>query len=74
MADHAILSASGSERWLACTPSARLEQQFPEETSEYAAEGTFAHKIAELRLKHYLDKKIRYIRELKKCKKAHSIL
>lgn len=44
---HAILSASGAYRWLACTPSARLEQQFKDEQSPYAAEGTRAHAAAE---------------------------
>lgn len=48
---HALLSASGSKRWLSCTPSARLEESFPESKSDYAAEGTFAHAYAELRLK-----------------------
>lgn len=66
MGEHAILSASGSEKWLNCTPSIRLEQQFPEENSEYAVEGSFAHKVAELRLKYYLDKKLRYLKELRK--------
>ena len=47
---HAILSASGSKRWITCTPSAQLEQQFPDSRSEYAEEGTFAHALAELRL------------------------
>lgn len=47
---HAILSASGSSRWMACPPSAQLEEQFPDEQSEYAAEGTFAHALAELQL------------------------
>lgn len=28
---HAILSASGSKRWLTCTPSAKLELDFQEE-------------------------------------------
>ncbi|AEG59350.1 DUF2800 domain-containing protein [Desulforamulus ruminis] len=51
---HAVLSASGSGRWMACPPSAQLERQFPDETSEYAAEGTFAHSLAELHLAHYL--------------------
>jgi hypothetical protein len=51
MAEHALLSASGSARWLACTPSARLEAQFPETTSEYAEEGILAHEIAELKLR-----------------------
>ena len=35
---HAILSASSSKRWLNCTPSARLEQNFPNESSVYAEE------------------------------------
>ena len=47
---HALLSASGSKRWLSCTPSPRLEEQFAESKSEYAAEGSFAHALAELRL------------------------
>lgn len=45
---HAKLSASGAKRWMSCTPSANLEQLFPEETSEFAKEGTFAHAMAEL--------------------------
>jgi hypothetical protein len=48
---HAVLSASSSHRWMSCTPSARFEQQFEEEPSSYAAEGTFAHKMAELKLR-----------------------
>lgn len=48
---HAILSASGAERWLRCTPSARLEQTLPEEHSDYAEEGKLAHSIAELKLR-----------------------
>ena len=47
---HALLSASGSARWMACTPSARLEEQFPNTTSEYAEEGYFAHALADLKL------------------------
>ena len=45
---HAKLSASGSEKWMTCTPSARLEEQFPDEGSEFAREGTFAHELFEL--------------------------
>jgi hypothetical protein len=44
---HAKLSASGSKKWLTCTPSASLEDQFPDERSEFAAEGTFAHEVFE---------------------------
>lgn len=47
MVQHAILSASGAYRWLKCTPSARLERQFKDEQSPYAAEGTRAHAAAE---------------------------
>ena len=28
--DHALLSASSAHRWLKCTKSARLEEQFPD--------------------------------------------
>ena len=49
---HALLSASSSGRWLSCTPSARLEEQFPESnSSEYAKEGTFAHELSELEIR-----------------------
>ena len=45
---HARLSASGAKRWMCCTPSVRLEEGFEEKSSTYAAEGTFAHSLAEL--------------------------
>ena len=51
--DHALLSASSAHRWLKCTKSARLEEQFPDTTSEAAEEGTLAHKLAELRVRNY---------------------
>lgn len=38
---HALLSASGSEKWLNCPPSAKLEAEIEEKSSEYAQEGTF---------------------------------
>ncbi|MEW6663039.1 MAG: DUF2800 domain-containing protein [Bacillota bacterium] len=50
---HAILSASAAHRWLACTPSARLEESLPESQSNYADEGRLAHVIAELKLRKY---------------------
>lgn len=55
MAAHAVLSASAAYRWLACPPSAQLEQQFPNETSSYAEEGTFAHALAELKLSRAMN-------------------
>src|SRR5690349_3861623 len=45
---HAILGASSAYRWLACTPSARFEEQIKEEESYFAAEGTLAHDLAAL--------------------------
>lgn len=52
---HALLSASGSHRWLNCTPSARLEENFPDTTSEAAKEGTLAHEICERKLRGSYD-------------------
>ena len=50
---HALLSPSAAHRWLNCTPSAKLEEQFPDTTSEAAAEGTLAHEICEAKLRHH---------------------
>lgn len=50
---HALLSASGANRWINCTPSARLEDKYGEHTtSVYAKEGTLAHELAELYIRH----------------------
>src|SRR5690606_25215669 len=56
---HAVLSASGAHRWNECPPSARLEEQFPDESSPYAEEGTIAHALAEVRLRQALGAKVR---------------
>ena len=45
---HALLSASGAEKWFNCPPSARREEGLPDTTSSYAAEGTLAHELADL--------------------------
>lgn len=50
---HAVLSPSSASRWLSCTPSARLEMQYPDKVGDYAKEGTLAHEFGELRLKRY---------------------
>lgn len=50
---HALLSPSAAHRWLNCTAAPKYEQQFPDSTSEYAAEGTLAHSVAELRVTKY---------------------
>ena len=51
---HAILSASSSDRWLHCPPSARLCKTYEDKGSDYAAEGTDAHELCEYKLKRAL--------------------
>jgi len=56
MTAHALLSASGSKRWMMCTPSARLEATLPEQKKpkgafDFSAEGTLAHSLSEIRLR-----------------------
>lgn len=52
--NHAILSASSSERWIHCPPSVRLGERFEDKGSTYALEGTCAHALAEFKLKRAL--------------------
>lgn len=69
---HALLSPSSAHRWLNCPPSARLGEQFPDTPSESAEEGTLAHEIAELKLRHYFTTEINrntYTRRFNKFKK-----
>lgn len=51
---HALLSPSSGKRWLTCTPSVRLEQQFDDSESVYAQEGTLWHSLNELLTKRKL--------------------
>ncbi len=58
MTAHALLSASGSKRWLMCTPSAKLEATLPEQKRaagafDFSQEGTTAHTLAEAKLRYY---------------------
>lgn len=48
---HALLGPSSAHMWLACPPSARLGEQYPDTESDYTREGTLAHRLAELRLR-----------------------
>ena len=70
---HSVLSPSGAFRWLACTPSAMLERQFPDQTSEAAGEGTLAHELAELKLRNYFQTvdfgKTKFTKAVNKLKK-----
>ena len=54
---HAKLSASGASRWATCPGSVQMEDGIPDKESVYAQEGTLAHEMSELKLKHYLDPK-----------------
>lgn len=45
---HAVVTASGFERWSHCTAAPQYEEQFPNGTSIYAEEGTLAHSVCEL--------------------------
>lgn len=47
MSTHAKLSPSSAVRWLTCPAAPLLEEGKPDTTSEYAAEGTAAHYLAE---------------------------
>lgn len=47
MAKHAYLSASASERWLKCPPSAKLCAQEEDRGSPFAQQGTDAHELCQ---------------------------
>lgn len=51
---HAKLSASSAHRWMNCNPSANLEREFADRTSEAAAEGSAAHALCEHKLRKAL--------------------
>lgn len=53
---HAFLSASGSSRWINCTPSPMLEKKFASKPSSYAEEGTLAHEFGDAFLSHFIGK------------------
>lgn len=67
---HALLSASAAKRWLNCPPSARLTENMPDTVSEYAAEGTLAHSLGELKVRKKFEimKKSEYDKRLKAIK------
>lgn len=56
---HALLSASSSKQWIHCPPSVRLQESFPNESSVYAAEGTFAHEVCEYKVRKYLHERVK---------------
>ena len=56
---HAVLSASSSDRWLHCPPSARLCETYKDKGSDYAAEGTDAHSLCEFKLRKALGQSVK---------------
>jgi len=61
---HAKLSASSAHRWMNCNPSANLEREFADKSSEAAAEGSAAHALCEHKLRKAL--KMRSTRPISK--------
>jgi len=53
--DHSPLGGSGAYRWLVCSGSVPLSNGVQDEESEFAAEGTVAHMLAEVSLKMGTD-------------------
>ena len=51
---HALLSASSSHRWIRCPPSARLCENFAESGSDYAKQGSEAHRLCQYKLEAML--------------------
>lgn len=54
-AAHSKLSASAADRWIACPGSVVLSAGLPDNTSEYAAWGSVAHRVADECLKRSKD-------------------
>ena len=65
MTAHAKLSASGSEKWMTCTPSVFAEEPFADEGSEFAREGTFAHAVFEQMLLIHMGLPVEALRRSK---------
>jgi hypothetical protein len=63
MTGHALISPSGAERWFNCPASLWLSKDEPDQSSEYAKEGTTAHALAEYCFK--FNKKANCLRGMK---------
>lgn len=55
---HSALSASSSDRWLACPPSAKLNTKAEDTGSDYAREGTCAHELCEYKVRKMLGEDV----------------
>lgn len=52
---HAVFAPSAAKRWMTCVGSVALTKDLPEESSEYADEGTAAHTLASMCLTDQKD-------------------
>lgn len=76
---HAYLSASASDRWIHCPPSAKLCAAMDDQSSPYAKEGTDAHSLCEYLLKKALGIRTRdptenlsyYNEEMQECAEGY---
>ncbi|AXD45398.1 DUF2800 domain-containing protein [Salmonella enterica] len=57
---HAKLSPSAAHRWLHCRGSLALEQFEPDQETEYAVEGSTAHRLAEIVLNNRMSQPPEY--------------
>lgn len=57
MGAHARFSPSSGSRYLNCPPALLLEEQFPDEQSPYAAEGSAGHRMAEYLINKHLKRR-----------------
>lgn len=53
--EHHRLSPSDAEGWMTCPGKPRMEERFPDETSEFSSEGTAAHSVRERCLREGKD-------------------
>lgn len=58
MSAHSEKGPSSSERWINCTPSAKLCADMPDVSTSFAQEGTDAHEVCEYELKKALGQKM----------------
>lgn len=54
-AAHAKLAPSGADTWMTCPGSVEAQDGLPDDTTEYAAEGTGAHEISDFCLTYDID-------------------
>lgn len=77
---HALLSASSSNRWIHCPPSVRLSEQFENKTSDFARQGTDAHTLCEYKLHKLLGDDVEdptpslefYDEEMEQCAESYA--